>query len=213
MINHLNLVKHIKYLRAQKVNLRYPNEQYIASVANINKADLHRFNYIYGLHKNLRGKMLDIGCNDGFLMRHYPWKFQRFLGIDIFSISQYTKGKYWFNRKYYTKDFTIRYKQGYFEDIASKLEKFDFIFAGEIIEHVQNPDVFIKSLKSTLKPKARWCISTPNSIGKDLPEHNRQFSKKTLTYLLTKYFKDFRIVELKSPGDSWPFLIVYGTTS
>ncbi len=210
MIDWFNLLKHRSYRKVQEVNLLYPNEDYISSEQNLNKADLHRFSYIFKLHKHLKGSMLDIGCNDGYFMRHFPWKFHKYTGVDLFSITRYTKGRYWRERKYYTKNYQIRYKQGYFEDISASLGQFDFIFAGEIIEHVEDPELFLKSVKNNLKSGATWCISTPNAIGGDLPEHNRQFSKKSLNKLLSKYFTKFKIYEIISPGDSWPFLVATG---
>ena len=212
MINYLNLLKHKDYRKAQKVNLLYPNEDYISSKTNINKADLNRLKYVFKLHHNLKGTMLDIGCNDGYFMRHFPWKFSKYTGIDLFNIIQYTKGNYWLLRKYYTKNYQITYRQGYYEDISATLGQFDFIFAGEIIEHVEDPNLFMKSIKQNLKPGSTWCLSTPNDVGEDLPEHNRQFSKKSLNALLSKYFTNYKIYEIKSPGDSWPFLIATGRT-
>lgn len=39
---------------------------------------------------------------------------------------------------------------------------FDFIFAGEIIEHVDNPDAFLQEIHRVLKPNGRILITTPN---------------------------------------------------
>lgn len=41
-------------------------------------------------------------------------------------------------------------------------KKFDFIFAKEVIEHVQNPRKFLKALINVLKPDGTLFLSTPN---------------------------------------------------
>ena len=50
-------------------------------------------------------------------------------------------------------------------------EKFDFIFAGEIVEHVIDVDVFLKAVDSVLGENGHVCLTTPNNIGAHLPEH------------------------------------------
>lgn len=200
------------YNKQQQVNLLYPNEEYIFSDKNINKADLHRFHYVYDLHQNLRGKMLDIGCNDGFFMRAFPWLFDSFTGVDLYSITQYSKYQYWLHRSYYSKKGLIKYKKGIFEEMVN-IGKYDFVFAGEIIEHVLDVNKFLQALRRSLKPGAHWCLTTPNNIGRSQPEHNRQFNKSSLTKTLRKYFKNVQVEVLESPGDSWPFLIAYGISN
>lgn len=33
--------------------------------------------------------MLDVGCNDGYFMRHFEWRFDSYVGCDMFSIQSY----------------------------------------------------------------------------------------------------------------------------
>jgi len=35
------------------------------------------------------GTMLDVGCNDGYFMRHFEWCFDSYVGCDMFSIQSY----------------------------------------------------------------------------------------------------------------------------
>lgn len=77
--------------------------------------------------------------------------------------------------------------------------KFDLIFAGDIIEHLSNPGLFLDSCTRNLKPDGKLIITTPNCFGffnltekisKDEPtvnkDHTCYFNKKTLTQLLAK---------------------------
>lgn len=195
----------LEYYEMQQPNLLYPNERYINSVENKNKADLYRMQFVFDDMQDVNkaeNKMLDIGCNDGFFMRHFDWKFSNYLGVDMFSISDYLKtsdiGKY-------TKQGKIEYLTGIFEKMELK-EKFDFIFAGKIVEHVIDVDVFLKAVDSVLGENGHVCLTTPNNIGAHLPEHFRQYDKITLKDKLSQYFEVEKLVELPAINDSWPFL-------
>jgi len=196
----------------QKPNLLYPNELYIQDKNNKNKADKLRMDYVYNLHSHLTGVILDIGCNDGYFMRNYNWLFHRLVGIDIYSINQYTKGMFKKTKDSYTKNGQITYITAFFEDYKFT-EQFDFVFAGEIIEHVLDVDIFLEKFYSVIKDKGHFCLTTPNDIGKGLLEHNRQFNYESLNHALKKYFSDFKIDVLKTPKGSYDFLIAYGRKS
>ncbi len=77
--------------------------------------------------------------------------------------------------------------------------KFDVIFAGDIIEHLSNPGLFLASCKKHLSPGGRLLITTPNAFNlfnlaekltKCEPtvnaDHTCYFNSKTLRKLLEK---------------------------
>lgn len=77
-------------------------------------------------------------------------------------------------------------------------EKFDIIIAAEIIEHLNNPGLFLQSAKHLFHKNTVMIITTPNAyritgFGYRLkglefvhPDHNYWFSWSTLTSLLSK---------------------------
>ncbi len=194
----------IDYYEMQRPNLLYPNEEYINSKENVNKADLVRMKHVYEDNNIFfsGGAMLDVGCNDGYFMRHFDWGFDRYIGIDMFSINEYLRTE---DITGYDKDGKIVYQTGIFEDMELG-EKFDFIFAGEIIEHVENVERFLKKIQICLSNKGSACFTTPNNIGISQPEHYRQYNKQTLRKQLEKFFTVEKIEELPSINNSWPFL-------
>lgn len=76
---------------------------------------------------------------------------------------------------------------------------FDVIFAGDLIEHLANPGLFLDACKMHLKQNGRLIFTTPNAFNlfnltekltKDEPtvnsDHTCYFNKKTLKVLLQK---------------------------
>ncbi len=77
--------------------------------------------------------------------------------------------------------------------------KFDVIFAGDLIEHLSNPGLFLESCRRNLKEDGRLVLTTPNTfnlfnitekITKNEPtvnsDHTCYFNSKTLRTLLRK---------------------------
>ncbi|GHU00945.1 hypothetical protein FACS1894186_2700 [Alphaproteobacteria bacterium] len=208
MFNIAKILMNRKLYRKQAPNLLYPNDDYINNAKNVNKADLKRFQQVFDLNKHLSGRMLDLGCNDGFLMRKFDWKFDEYVGVDMFSIDKYTNGKFSRNKNAYTKNGKILYVQSLLESIdEQKLGKFDFIFAGEFIEHLKHTKRLFLTAKRLLRGGGVFVITTPNNVGGNLPEHYRQYSKESLSAEIAQYFDDFDIFELPAVNDSWPFLM------
>ena len=76
---------------------------------------------------------------------------------------------------------------------------FDVIFAGDLIEHLSNPGLFLDASKAHLKQHGRLILTTPNAFNlfnltekltKDEPtvnsDHTCYFNKKTIKTLLQK---------------------------
>jgi 2-polyprenyl-3-methyl-5-hydroxy-6-metoxy-1,4-benzoquinol methylase len=98
--------------------------------------------------------------------------------------------------------------QGDVEKIPKELqqEKFDIILAGEIIEHVANPGLFLSSLISIMNKTTELVLTTPNAFSfkgflhsmlqeeKVHQDHNYYFSYYVLKQLLEKF--DLRCKEI-----------------
>jgi SAM-dependent methyltransferase len=86
-------------------------------------------------------------------------------------------------------------------------QKFDVIVASEVIEHLQNPGIFLNSVKRLMAPeKTELIVTIPNAFRIDTlfwlfrgieyvhPDHNYWFSYHTATNLLRKSY--FEICEV-----------------
>ncbi len=84
-------------------------------------------------------------------------------------------------------------------------KKFDIVFAGELIEHLNNPGLFLRGVKSCLKEHGELIITTPNAFAirriprllwrneVQHPDHTFCFSYSTLATLFTR--AKFQIVD------------------
>jgi SAM-dependent methyltransferase len=80
--------------------------------------------------------------------------------------------------------------------------KFEIVVAGEIIEHLNNPGLFLKSAKTVLEPGGRLIITTTNAfcarrlmripfgIESIHPDHVYYFSHRTLCELVMRFGYD-----------------------
>lgn len=91
-----------------------------------------------------------------------------------------------------------KYKIAAAEDFSFE-EKFDVIFAGDLIEHLINPGLFLDNAKKHLKPGGRLVMTTPNTFNLFVmtgkltrpeppinPDHTFYFNRRTIGKLLEK---------------------------
>jgi 2-polyprenyl-3-methyl-5-hydroxy-6-metoxy-1,4-benzoquinol methylase len=75
-------------------------------------------------------------------------------------------------------------------------ESFDIIMAIEVLEHVEEDDLFIKNVYKTLKPGGVFIMTTPNGdhVENDNPDHMRHYTKDQLTSVLKESFKEIEVL-------------------
>jgi len=159
------------------------------------------------LKKN--GSILDIGCFDGTFLSFFKKTTNNLYGLETskYGLKQCRK------KGLKVKNFFIDGNK----KIPFKSNFFDYIIAGEIIEHIYDTDFFLEEIFRLLKPGGILLLSTPNlsSLGRRLTlflgcnpiielspneklssGHIRYFVKKTLFSLLKKH--KFRITDFRS---------------
>jgi len=149
----------------------------------------------------LKGKnVLDLGNSWGDfkdLIKKYS---KNYKGLDIEPITDYKKDL--------NKPFNLN-------------QKFDLIIAGELIEHIENTNIFLDNIKKHLKVGGLLFITTPNptsfrfiiyGLFNKEPEfggHVNYFTKDSLKLLLKKYFEIRKIgfcnvtTNIKKKGFIW----------
>lgn len=78
-------------------------------------------------------------------------------------------------------------------------EKFDFVVAGDVLEHMNNPGKFLEKVTGLLNPQGRLIVGVPNAFSFNIfklvvsgkepthKDHTYYFSVKTLTELCSRY--------------------------
>jgi 2-polyprenyl-3-methyl-5-hydroxy-6-metoxy-1,4-benzoquinol methylase len=142
------------------------------------------------------GRILDIGCATGILLSGMQKK-----GWECFGVEPDTQAA-----KYAEKRFGLSVINGYLENTSFPDNYFDIITIMDVLEHVQDPIIFINEIKRILKTNG-WLIATlPNSfaweryifgpywIGWDIPRHYRTFNSKNIKIFLNQHeFKNVKI--------------------
>ncbi|PIN94015.1 hypothetical protein COU54_00590 [Candidatus Pacearchaeota archaeon CG10_big_fil_rev_8_21_14_0_10_31_24] len=100
------------------------------------------------------GSFLDAGCGNGFFMEFIRRLFPKVYlsGLD------YSKSEVLEARK---RGFKVK-QSDFGEGIDFPKDKFDLVYAGEVIEHLYDPDFFLEEANRILKPNGFLVISTPN---------------------------------------------------
>lgn len=171
--------------------------------------------------KPQKGKILDIGCSYGFFLETAKKRKWDIYGVEINPTSgSYAKNKFGPDHIFVGK----------LENSHFKTRSFDVIALWDVVEHTDNPVVFLEEVKKFLKTDGIICIQSPNidsfiaRLKRErwdwLPpgDHIYYFTPKTLTGVVenaglrviysstwepTRYFIDSLIAF--NEHSSWPF--------
>ena len=135
-----------------------------------------------------KDSVLDVGCSTGtFLLCCKKLGYKDVYGVDL-------------NKK--TNEYCIK-KLKLPVSTAIPNKKFNLIHLSDIIEHLQDPDKFIKSIKKRLMHKGVILLTTPNInnllnwiLNIKPKEHLFYFSKRTIRLLLEK--NNLKLIKIKS---------------
>lgn len=106
-------------------------------------------------------KILDIGCGGGLLSEPMAR-----LGAEVTGIDASEKNIKIASLHSAKSGVAVNYKNITAEELAATGEKFDIILNMEVIEHVANVDLFLKSCAELLKPNGLMFVATMNRTAK-----------------------------------------------
>lgn len=74
-------------------------------------------------------------------------------------------------------------------------ESFDLIVSIEVLEHVEEDDLFVSEVERVLKPGGRFLMTTPNGdfLENRNPDHKRHYKKEQLEGLLSRHFAEVEV--------------------
>lgn len=151
------------------------------SLENVEPSHLVRYDFA----KKFLGKediVLDIPCGCGYgsyLLSNYS---KYVYGVDIF------KNAIEHAEEFFKKE-NISFLKGDMQKISEKFKEnyFDKIISFEGIEHIQDPDLFLKEVSKIIKKEGLFIVSTPRKPHGS-PYHIIEFSLDEFKDILNKYF-------------------------
>ncbi len=148
-------------------------------------------------HLRNKGKILNVGCGRGFESREFKKAGHYVVGTDI------SKKVLKFSRKLQDESYLLDAQ----EKMPFRRDSFDTIYAGELLEHLPFPSLFLKEAYKVLKPKGKLIVIVPNiarfrnrvSILFNKLPFNEEHLHELTTEHVKKLFSDakFKIVYMR----------------
>ena len=195
----------VQLLHTTNKNILYKNYWYQSGVNKTMRQHLKGIVKILLKIKNKKKNnlnVLDIGCNDGTLLKFYPKKIEKY-GIDPSQIIDKINKK---NIKTYKDYFPPKKKKFY------KLKfKFDIITSIAMFYDLDKPNEFVKKIKQNLNYDGVWVFELSylvnmlklNSFDTICHEHLEYYSLTSLNFLLKKHkLKIFKCMRNNINGGS-----------
>lgn len=162
--------------------------------ASIEHADQYCYHYEVATRYIIEGDLvLDVGCGDGYGVEILSRWSRAVWGVDLEAPSHLIK-----------------------KDIFSfdPPTKYDLITSFELFEHFVEPHGFLSKIRSLLRPRGYFIMSTPQNCLGHIPvngQHVREYSLLELLYLVQTYFAIDMIISVK--GGTVPGEDLVGTNS
>jgi len=142
----------------------------------------------YYLAKNyIDGDVLELGCGEGRGIDVILKKSKTFTAIDKIKDAVDALSAKYPKHNFLSKLFP---PMGYIED-----KSFDTIISFQVIEHIEDDDLFLNEIFRILRPGGKAIITTPNikmTLTRN-PWHIREYTSKELIDISSKYFPNVEI--------------------
>lgn len=143
-------------------------------------------------HIKKNGRILDVACGTGYGTSILSQKADTIYGIDIsFEAIAFARDRY--------ENQNTTFLQADVYDIPFKNDYFDAVVGYEMIEHLENPKLFLQEVSRILDKGGTFIISTPNRLVTSpdghlmSPYHTQEFDPDELYKLLAKHFKQVEV--------------------
>lgn len=193
-----------------------PNHEGYWTPARIYASNFHQYQ-VYQFAGEIIAKhgvasVLDVGCGPGtkLAILHEAFPNVSYFGVDLSEAIEYCRKTYRFGT-WLVEDFN---QNGGRENPAGKV---DLVICSDVIEHVADPDVLLKYLKSAVAPNGYIVISTPERDILNGPEslsapnayHVREWNYEEIREYVTEMGFKVERHDLQLPVRIWPNMIFY----
>ena len=160
-LNYCLRCKHVQISEHLRPDLLFKNYLWETSISQSNISLIKKLlEKLKKLGINEKSKILEIASNDGSFIEILKKKFNSFaLGVDpAKNLAKNANSK-----KIFTINDYFSQKLSYF--IKKKFSKFDFIFARNVIAHLNNPNQVFKGIENLLKDNGVLIIEVPHLLN------------------------------------------------
>lgn len=171
--------------------------------------DVERWKALYSKYEG--GKLIDLGCLDSLIP---VWAKRDWPQCEIWGLDQSQDAILALASAYPE----INYTHGDVYDTTLPTGYFDYVVAGELIEHLEHPEDFIKEAFRILRPGGVLALSTPKEEekgGVDEHAHLWSFSRHDIAKLVEPYTKPkFGVIPSwirRRVKYSHPYLLMWAT--
>ena len=137
--------------------------------------------------KMISGKVLEIGCGEGYGLVELAPKAEHYLAVDKYDTPISKELKEQNNISF--RQIEIPPLQG-IED-----NSIDFVVTFQVIEHINDDELFVSEIFRVLRPGGKLILTTPNklmSLTRN-PWHFREYTPNEMQEILQTSFKDINI--------------------
>ncbi|MFD1451545.1 methyltransferase domain-containing protein [Oceanobacillus sojae] len=139
-------------------------------------------NRIHWVCEQAKGEsILDVGCSQGITSILLGRESKKVLGIDLLQESIDYANEMLDDEAEVTKQY-VEFRTANFIDYDFEDQKFDSIIFGEILEHITDPERFIKKATNLLSDKGRIIVTVPFGIN-DYFDHKKTYYMQGLLNL------------------------------
>lgn len=149
----------------------------------------HRSPYVYAMEFAQTGRVLDLGCGSGYGTAELADSLPRIVGLDRIQPDSKNQRE------------NIDWVRADLRGNPLVSAQFQLIVSFQVIEHLEDPHVYLESISRLLAPGGTALITTPNLLTSDKinPFHVHEYEADELAALLAPYFDT---VEMKGVGVS-----------
>lgn len=146
----------------------------------------HRARYLFAGEICRGKKVLDFGCGAGYGSQMLSKVADTVLGVDI------SREAVEFAQNHYRAQ-NLKYLVGEIDALVSGPDRFDTVVCFEVIEHLEEPQKFLKKLALTMTGSGQLIISTPNGKDEKNPYHHHGWDADEFAGLLSADFRDIKL--------------------